>query len=513
MSSANFTIKIGSAAAVPFDTLGITGANLSLTFGARDSLTIETAEDIDTADIIPPFSRCELRDPDGVLRFVGWLDQAPRRASAASERKTYTLTGPIRWLERVPYLDAEVIGEFGYPVMGWADNEDKRESIGDQVARVRTFANANGANLAAFPAGTAANLMTPYERFMNVSCLAALSTVARWTPAIALVSDGTDALTWRDSLTSTTHPVTGLLPDATDLQLNPHYDLLRSTITLRWMQKIDGLPAILTDSVTGGEAQTLGASRTEALTIEISPEEQYPATGLAAEYHRWASKLQLTCNLSADGLHWSILPAHRITFGGILSPWSDYDAVVQVIERDLFSESIRITTGPRRHLGLDQLAELARRSSLTTSSNNGPQEEEEDLPGTIETIIMGLPTGSTSKWQIGPFGGEGSAGVASAPAGSYTAVFFPVWDATGGRLYFADPDGPKTLAAEGTISFTANYEAISRLKLQSSGESPSTDIIDINVDDIPADLGTIKLREMEICGGDKIMVLCSEPYA
>jgi hypothetical protein len=505
--SANFTLKIGSAAAVPFDTLGITGANLSLTFGARDSLTIETAEDIDTADIIPPFSRCELRDPDGNLRFVGWLDQAPRRASAASERKTYTLTGPIRWLERVPYLDAEVIGEFGYPVMGWADNEDRRESIGDQVARVRTFANANGANLAAFPAGTAANLMTPYERFMNVSCLGALSTVARWTPAIALVSDGTDALTWRDSLTSTTHPVTGLLPDATDLQLNPHYDLLRSTITLRWMQKIDGLPAILTDSVTGGEAQTLGASRTEALTIEISPEEQYPATGLAAEYHRWASKLQLTCNLSADGLHWSILPAHRITFGGILSPWSDYDAVVQVIERDLFSESIRITTGPRRHLGLDQLAELARRSSLTTSSNNGPpDDEEDDLPGTITRTIHDPDSGTPPGAYFQAGGKTASSGQSiTLPAGTYIVSYWVPPD-------FVPPANESvTLAAEGADTDTVTATWRDRLRLRRA-DGQHGESIDLNVSDIPADLGVIKLREMEICGGEKIMVLCSESY-
>jgi hypothetical protein len=485
----HYTLKIGAGAATKFPDLGITGAILTTTFGARDSLTITTDERIDTADIIPAFARCELRDPQGILRFVGWLDQAPRRAAANAESKTYTLTGPIRWLERIPFTDTEIFAEWGHPVLGWANNTDRRESIGAQVARVATVANAGGANLGAYPGGNAAALFTPYEKFMNASCLTALTTITRWAPAIALVSDGTDALAWRDSLTSTTHAIADILPDATDLDLNPHYDLLRSTVILRWFRRTENGPSITTDTASGGDASLLGAAHTEQLTIEIGADELPPPTGIAAEYHRWAGKLHLSCTVHADGLHWSILPAHRITFGGLLSPWSAYDAVVQILERDLATDTLRITTGPRRHLGLDQLGELARRSALTTSSNNGPPDTEPEESCTITRTIEDPQSGTVPGAYYLVNGQSRSSGASiTVTPGTYTISYVVPPD------YVPPANESVTLAADDTDTDTVTATWRDRLRLRRA-DGQDGESIDLNVADIPADKGAVNLTE------------------
>lgn len=278
-----------------------------------------------------------------------------------------------------------------------------------------------------------------------------------------------------------------------------------------------------TDSATGGEPIAATSNRTETLSVEIGADELYPPNGLAAQFLRWAGKLHLSCNLSADALHWEIAPGHRIAFGGILSPWSAYDAVVQVVERDLFSESIRITTGPRRHLGLDQFVSLnIRRNSKTMSALTSggqpspppPEPPEPPEPGQITRTILG-PQDEEIPGATFAVGAQtaASGGSISLPPGSYKVVYFVPPDFV--------PPSTETVNLQSDENNedtrTATYRERLRLRRadglpEEDGGGQEIDLRVADVDDTYTD-PVVKLRELYVTKNGLLarrLFLCSE---
>lgn len=409
----NYSLQIGTGPVTPFASLPITTAALRRSTWADDALQLATSELVDAPDLIPAFARVRLYEiqtnGSATLRFTGWLDQAPRRATATDEGKTYTLTGPRRWLDRLSYDPPVTV--FGGTLLGYDDTEEKRSRIHEQVSAVRTYANSGGASLASPPTTGPWALYVPWESFQNVNCLQALQSLLRWLPAWCLVSDESTNLTWRDTLTSTTHAAADLLTDGRALSLNPLYELLRSGVTIRYQQLVedqdDRTQQVLettTDAATGGQGQTLGADRIELVVVPLDPTETRPANGLAAEYLRWVGKLQIATQLTTSGPRWNVEPGHRLAFSGLLSQWSSYDAVIQVIERDLFTDTLTLTTGPRRHLGLDQLLDLRIRRRKTAPGLGSPGDPAQSSGGKSSPTDANSPP-PTGTWFWGSIGG------------------------------------------------------------------------------------------------------------
>lgn len=436
-----YSLQIGTGPVTPFSSLPIASATLRRTTWADDALQIATTELFDDADLIPAFSRVRLYEihtnGSSVLRYTGWLDQAPRRATAAGEGKTYTISGPRRWLDRLSYDPPTSV--YGGVLLGYEDTEEKRSRIHEQVSDVRTYANANGADLASSPTSGAWALYVPWESFQNASCLQALQSLLRWLPAWCLVSDEGTNLRWRDTLTSTIHAAADLLAEGRSLSLNPLYELLRSGVTIRYQQIAEGANLnTTTDSATGGQGASLGADRIELVVVPLDPTETRPENGLAAEYLRWVGKLQIATQLTTSGPRWEIEPGHRLEFSGLLSQWSSYDAVIQVLERDLFNETLTLTTGPRRHLGLDQLLDLRIRRRKTAPGLGSPGDPGQSPGGKS-------PDGDSNGSSTSPF----ALAVTSAP-GSPSTTRIRVYPSTlaGGSstdLGFSEGDEPPFL--------------------------------------------------------------------
>lgn len=343
-----------------FGQRGITAASLTLSTWGVDSLSVTTNESWNTSDQFSAFQQVTLND--GGSRFTGWLDQAPKTAAGSTHGKTYTFTGPWRWPERINFEKDDTVANFGGIILSY-DHSDpvRRLTLELQLDEIINFANSAGASIANAPSGGIFAAVLPREYFQNITCAAALQQLMGWAPAWALTADGGTTLTWRDTLNSTSHNVQTLTAHPTDLRLNPRYDLLRSSVRIKYQRSQDGFTFTTEDTATGGGAG-LGADREELYIHPLDPDEFTPGMGIAEEYLRWAGKLQIETSITNVGdLLWNVLPGHRVNFSGLMSQWSGHDAVIQQIERDLFGEYVTFTTGPRRHLGLDQLIALRRR--------------------------------------------------------------------------------------------------------------------------------------------------------
>lgn len=500
----NYTLKIGPAGPANFDTLGITGCTISQTTWARDSATLTTAEAIDSGDLIPPFARCEIADLSGVVRFVGWLQQAPRRAAPQSEQKTYTLHGPITQLSSRIYRDPD---QAAGALLGYrtpTETDPPHRTIREELVKLCGIIRALGISLSD-PPGGALEITPPWQSFHNTTYLNALETVMRFAPAWALVSNGA-ALSWIDTLTSPSHAISTLAADLSDVALNPHYDLLRREVKIHYIrtETLPGERGIFSRHDNwgpGGDALAMGATTIEDVLHELNPDEAWFDPGIAAEYGRWVSKLQISCTLRAEALHWQVQPGHRVSFNGILSPWAAYDAVVQSVERDLFRESASITTGPRRHLGLDQLFELAKKRISETPSTEGTGDQPppgggggdpvEPEPGTISRTIIG-PNSEAVPGAFFSVGAQSAAseGSISLPPGNYTVAYWVPPD-------FVPPAVQTVNLGSGgnnTSTVTATYR--DRLRIRRADGEPNWEI-DMNCVDLVEGDGNPKVKLVE----------------
>lgn len=513
-----------------FEDIAATGATLAQAATGEDTLTIDLARPLDAADLFTPYAPYTFRDGTDYSQTF-WLDL---RAAAATPAETRSLhfVSAFRFLDLANYtqerpvvtpdtdpqviaMQAVMLGQSatiltpGGPVT--IDKIDARAQLAHIVTQFQARFGAIWSGTDTMP-----ELKLPWLPKTNATLGTAIMALLAWFPGLAIRSDG-GGLKLVDTYTQASHAISEALPDLASITIKPRHDLLVSKTKLIYAQPGprnesggNGIGEILIDEATTAN----GSPRWIERTVELESEEPFPSLGLAEQFQTWVGQLILDTQITLHALHWEILPGHRLDLAGaIATPASGAASpVVQTLTRDLFAGTCTIQAGPRDHLSLDQLLDLNRKQPKGGGGGGG--EPDPDETGTLATIMMGLPAGAQAHWSIGPYSGTGSDNITDAAPGTYTAIFAPVWDSDGGRLYMAPPEGPKTLVSGGSATFTANYEAISRLKLQAAGQSPSTDDIDINTEDL-ASHGPATLTEIDVCVDGqpkKRLFLCSEPY-
>lgn len=460
----SLTLQIGGASAVELSTLGITAATLTTNHQGLDSLTLATNRRLSDSALIAAFTKCILRE-GSTIRFIGWLDQAPR-AAAPAQTLTYILAGPWRWLTRAYYLDdktieAEALADAsGLYRLGakLTDGSDDHIAVATQLLDILNFArtdSSNAFNIATFPEGFF-NIEIPWESRVDDLCSSAAAALLSYTPTAAAwwtYPAGIPTLNFADtagaaaSQTLTTGTI-GTVPT-----LNPRYDLLRDTVKIIYLQQnASGENTRTVRTVaSAGDAATLGAAMAQLYTFALQENEPLPDTGLENALAAWHQRLHIETSAQYRGLDWTRLAGEAWTFAGPFAEWAGKLAICQTITRDLFARTETITLGP-------PAAPSTYR--LTKRSTPGPSSEPEPPTGTLTIAITGLPSGliSDAKWSVGEMSGAG-AGEIELPPGTYNVEFLPVYDFDAQSLYFSPPVEVE-ITDGGTATATAVYEEI-----------------------------------------------------
>ncbi len=81
---------------------------------------------------------------------------------------------------------------------------------------------------------------------------------------------------------------------------------------------------------------------------------------IAAAQFNWRSKLHIDARFSAEGMRWTWGPGDLWGFDGRLDHYADYTSVAQVVERDLATDTVRVTVGAKAQLALSEQIQLSR---------------------------------------------------------------------------------------------------------------------------------------------------------
>jgi hypothetical protein len=405
------TIQINAGPEKTLAELNITAAQLTITNQGQDSLVLNVAANVDDAPLGTAFSKFTLRDDDDVIRFVGWLDQSPVRATGASEGWQYRLNGPWRFLDMVTYKqrwcfqvdpppDPPTCTDRSSSVVVLSQQSDDPDlvkiSIGDQIEDMLDNVIEEQGAVIAYDTDDldALTLLLPEDKQIDQKVGSCIKKLLQWAPAITAWWDySTSPPTLRfehfgSAPSQTLSESLGL----TDAQLNPRFDLLRKKITIRYLTPVtDRYFSTTTDIATdtAGDAFTLGCTAEEELTVKLrnscGSTEETP-TGLAAAFLSWCAKLHIDASFTIPELDWDRRPGEAWSFSGIVSNWSAYTSIAQRIVWDLGNERTTVTIGAKGQLGLAESINLSRLnrwrgdSSCGTGSPDTGDEEDCEPP-------------------------------------------------------------------------------------------------------------------------------------
>jgi hypothetical protein len=337
---------------------GISAATLTLTAQGADTLQFVAATDIDSADLLAPFSKLILMD-GAACRFVGWLDRAPRSASGTAQSRAYSLTGPMRWFDRTPWTN-EMHG--GRAELSQVDGSNVLP-LDTTIRAILDFVRTKTSNAISYVDADLDDdvfqFVIPPETRIDSKCGDLLRRALKFVPTVVF---------WWDYTTTQTiagHPV--LIPtirfadadkvypdktlsetayDITQAAPDPQYDLLYNKVRIYWLG--DGTVARTDElTATSGDAfdivaATPAAARTLVQSFETGMY-NVPAEGIAARLLKHASRLHVNCSPTMLGLDWTHKPGQLWSYDGILA--SAYQSFCYQVTRDLFQLTQTLSLG------------------------------------------------------------------------------------------------------------------------------------------------------------------------
>jgi len=415
------TIKIGAASAVDISTLGLTGAVLTTTNQAEDTLELTRPEAIDDTPLCDPWAQVDLF-ADGVRIFRGWLDEMPERATGRAEARTYYLVGPWRWLERTLYKQdwvcggtrvAAASGRVRTGLKLGTTNKVETADVAETLAAILDYA------VAAAPTDTftydlpTIDLDMWAQQFTDISCGQALRAVLRFAPLYACrwVYEGAQP----DDPPELKIVRVGATADATlsetvgsarllDVSATARYDLLCAGVDLYHLYTDAKDYTVLRskesyNAAVGSDADDLNADRRFEATIRLQSNTDYVETlrdvGMAQELGEYLERLhvQATATLVDETLMLARAPGELWGFGGTaLTRYSSYTGVCQQITRDLLGDSVQLKLGPPGQLGFDDLSRIRSSAAGDDAGTETPQDGTED-PGGSSHATSQTPTG------------------------------------------------------------------------------------------------------------------------
>jgi hypothetical protein len=513
-----------------FQSLRVASSQFSQAASGEDVLTLTLSIPIVTESVFVPYEPYDFVDGSFTQRF--WLDLA-HLASQPAQSQQLQFVSAFRFLDlanatqlrpvknpttgevTLVNMTALTLGQAITLASPTAVPAVEKISASAQVSALKTQFTTQ------FPTipftGNVGGLELPWSLRTNATIGTCLLDILGWFPTYQIRST-TTGLEIVNGAGGTAHAISSASHSVKNINIRPRHDLLTSETKITFVKPP---PSVITftgnnggvtlqDSRTDTATTENGSPRKINLTVELEAGEPFPSDAIASTFQAYIGQLLLDVDLTLRGLHWNIRPGHRLNLGGSFAQDAD-PPIVQTISRDLFKRTCQIKAGPRKHLGLDKLIELARKRSKGGGGGDrspGPLEE----AGTLSVIISGHPDAGNALWTVGDNNGRGTAEV-ELPPGDYTVIFPPYWDQAGGRLYFA-PSVNVTITDGDTSTATGEFLAMERLFLQNTSGT-SGDDIDLNCVDIGSGLGVAKIREISWIAPDltiyKAHVLCTSP--
>ena len=340
-----YKLKIGTAQPATLASLGITAAKLDADIEARSSLTLETPAALGSAQIIAPFQRVLLYDGADNVRFVGWLDEAPRSARGDAHRVTYRLSGPHRWLARANFVQSRG----GLVILGGAAGTQSSPTSWHSA-----FIGVVDSALASYPEkfGYATQHTffheIPARLRADVDCLTALLSLVSFAPTVVFWwsydNDGNPTLNLGNGVGSADKTLSTATHAISSAEVNPRYDLLADVVKVYFVSGnvVSGEEV----ATSAGDAAALGANRTVLFSYDTTALNNIPSAGIAGELAAWHQTLHIDASATRHDVDWTDRPGHIYGFGGAdLSLFAGYKSILHTIIRDLFAETTTLRLG------------------------------------------------------------------------------------------------------------------------------------------------------------------------
>lgn len=346
-----YTLEIGSASPATLGALGISEATLSENVLGEAALELKAPSGLNEAAIIAPFQKCILRDTSNTIRFIGWLDTAPRRAEGRSASVTYTLSGPQRWLQRQYYSQ----GRAGFVILGGTAGSGTTTAAQafsaayySAVSGLGAITTQTEAEVAAiFPHTIPNRFRSDVTVYDAVSSLLAFAPTAvlRWsypstTPKLELARVDTTIDAYLD----------GSVHKIISAGLNPRYDMLADSIVVYFVRG-DSVVGSSTygpqyGKGLGGDAGAFGANRLVVQTYDCSVINNLPSSGIAQVLAPWHQRLHIDGEVKKQGIDWSDRAGQLLGFtGSTFANFLSWSTLCSEITRDLFSETTTLKLG------------------------------------------------------------------------------------------------------------------------------------------------------------------------
>lgn len=387
-----FTLSVNGAQAATFEDLGVIAAQLEVSNQGLDRLQI-TLESDSALEAFPAFAKVVLAD-NGTRRFVGWVDQSPSSFSGDQRHSSATITGPWRWLDMTAYTDKKTIlipgltaGAFEsldlpvqIPMVGQrldpTTGMPVKIPISDVIKKALDQVIAAQGAVIAYDISGVPPVQLPWAEKQNVTAGTVVREQLAWAPDRSVIWNYSSAVpTLKIVNSSGMRQVTDLGIDATQLSLNPRFDLLVRRVTITYLsQPSNGIYERSVDEAKDqGDALALNSPLAVEMTFPLQNNEPLPALGLASTFLGSVCKLAIETSFTFidETLAWDSTPGQQWGFSGVGSRWAAYQSVCQSVTRDLFSRTITVKLGHPGHLGLQQLIDLNKKTTPQAGGNGG----------------------------------------------------------------------------------------------------------------------------------------------
>lgn len=415
----SYKLKIGSGAAVTFQSLGIQNATFEEDVEGRSFLTLETRATLSSSGIIAPFQAVTLLDSSDTVRFKGWLDEAPRRASGESQSISYRLTGPHRWLARANFVQQRG----GLVVLGGmaGSQQSAPQSFSQAVADVAASALEAFPNAFALTGQSVFSHQIPVRLRSDVDCLTSLLSLISFAPSAVLWwsydSNGFPTLNVGNGLGSAQKSLSTATHLISQTQLNPRYDLLADRVTVYYISR--NVVAGSESSASAGDAASLGANRKLIFSYETTVLNNLPSAGIASALAAWHQTLHIDGTATMQQIDWSDRPGIIYGFAGAdLSHFASYTTLLHTLARNLFTGESVLKFGVLPGKTLFKVADLDNGAGPTPGTHSGWVSLSSETAARVNDLVDNL---SSSSGPLTPQDISGLSGIVDALNGTEEA--------------------------------------------------------------------------------------------
>lgn len=364
--------------------------------GGRMTLTLQRA--IDAADLWPAFATLTLRDPSGVVRFIGLSINPPRKASSEEEVRSYQIVGLGSYFEWTTYKQ---LASFATDVENPSSPTGARYvsrlilnrnsvtgaalTIKQQMELILEYVVSTRGAPIAYSSMHLPTINAPENEVLDLRANDAMEAELAWCPHIGARWDFSGlepTLTFADVVDGSTWGtrVLRLAGGPENWEGVPRFDLLSPQVRIDYIGQAQAgtEPRVVKWLTLHSDISTVsnGAWGAEEMTIVLrglvwdgetyTAGEPRPPDGLAASIHKAYSRLyyDMTWSTVGEEVDWAPQVGEQWIVDGAGAGFATAQAVCQRITRDIGAGRTSYACGAPAHLGLGERLDLLRANRL-----------------------------------------------------------------------------------------------------------------------------------------------------